>query len=59
MEEIGRAAAEARVRLAIVAPENYIDRELIGLRIAAIHGLTACIVTTEQAAIDWMKLLAR
>ena len=57
VEEVGRAARDARLRLAIVAPEDYIDRDLIGLKIAAIHGLTACIVTTEQAAIDWMKVV--
>jgi hypothetical protein len=56
-EDVGRAARDACLRLAIVAPEDYIDRDLIGLNIAAIHGLTACIVTTEQAAIDWMKLV--
>ena len=58
-EQIGRAARDARLRLAIVAPEEYIDRDLIGLKIAAIHGLTACIVTTEQAAIAWMKVVNR
>lgn len=54
-EELGRAALEAHLRLAIVAPEDHIDRDLIGVKIAAVHGLIGDIVTTEQGALDWMK----
>jgi hypothetical protein len=54
IEQMARDAFAARIRLAIVVPEHYIDRETIGVRIAAMHGLKACVTTTEQAALDWM-----
>jgi hypothetical protein len=54
IEDLAQHALVARIRLAIVVPEHYIDFERIGVRIGAMHGLTGCVVTTEQEAIDWM-----
>ena len=59
MGELLRTAAVAHIRLAIVAPRDYIDRQQIGVTIAAIHGLTACVVTSEREAIEWMAATGR
>jgi len=59
IERMALDAFSARIRLAIVVSDDYIDRERIGVKIAAANGLTACIVTTEQEAIDWMVATGR
>ena len=54
IEELTHYARAAGVRLALAVPEDYIDCDRIGVKIASDQGLTACIVNTEQEAIDWM-----
>ncbi|MBF6024143.1 hypothetical protein [Lysobacter niastensis] len=51
--EWGRLTAGS-MKLVLVVPENYIDRERIGVAIARIHGLAANVVPTEREAFDWL-----
>lgn len=43
-----------RIKLVVVAPENYIDHRRVGVVMAAIQGLTGNVFTTEREAIDWL-----
>lgn len=43
-----------RIKLVIVAPENYIHRERVGVVMAAILGLTGNVFTTEREAVEWL-----
>jgi hypothetical protein len=50
----GCMAASCRIRLVVVVPEHYIDRQRIGVIMAAIQGLTGNVFATEREAIDWL-----
>lgn len=59
ISEWGYLCAESRIRLVIVAPEQYIDRGRIGVALAAIRGLTANVFSMEHEAVDWMIGMAQ